>query len=239
MIFLRSLVFNILFFLGTGLVCLVGQALRPAPRAGCGFIAEGWARGMLGLARVVLGIRLRIEGRENLPQGGFILAAKHQSAFDTMVWLQLLPSPNYVLKEELLRLPLWGGLARRAGSIAVDRAAGASALRHLVRAGRAVLNEGRAVIIFPEGTRTAPGQRIPYHPGVAALAIATGAPLVPVATDSGRLWGRRAFHKRPGVITVSILPPLPPKLARAALMQRLEAVIETETARLYAGAETE
>jgi 1-acyl-sn-glycerol-3-phosphate acyltransferase len=89
------------------------------------------------------------------------------------------------------------------------------------------------VVIFPEGTRTAPGERVPYQPGVAAMATASGATVVPVATDSGRLWGRRAFHKTPGVIHISILPPLPPGLPRAALMAQLEAVIEAETSRLY------
>jgi 1-acyl-sn-glycerol-3-phosphate acyltransferase len=174
-------------------------------------------------------------GLGNLPAGPAIIAAKHQSAFDTVVWLTLLPpgrDPAYVLKQELADIPLWGRLAARGGHIAVDRAAGASALRGMVRAAQGALAAGRPVVIFPEGTRTAPGERVPYQPGVAALAAATGAPVVPVATDSGLYWGRRAFQKRPGTIHVEVLPPLPQGLPRPALMAALEAAVEDASARL-------
>jgi 1-acyl-sn-glycerol-3-phosphate acyltransferase len=150
-----------------------------------------------------------------------------------MIWLMVLRQPSYVLKAELLNVPLWAPLARHSGVIAVDRSAGSTALRALVKQGRGVLQEGRAVVIFPEGTRTQPGERVSYQPGVAALAVATGATVVPAATDSGRLWGRRAFWKTPGTITVSILPPLPPGLRREAMMTMLEEVIETRTAELF------
>jgi 1-acyl-sn-glycerol-3-phosphate acyltransferase len=233
MIFLRSVVFNLFFFPFTAMICLFGQPLRLGPPHWTRLYVRYWAMGAMAIVRVVCGIRIRIEGRENLPDGGFILAAKHQSAFDTMIWLMVLRQPAYVLKKELLDLPLWGGLAVHSGTIAVDRAAGASALRGLVKQGRDVLGEGRAVVIFPEGTRTEPGQRVPYQPGVAALAVATGAIVVPAATDSGRLWGRRAFWKVPGTITVSILPPLPAGLRREAMMTALEDVIETRTAELF------
>ncbi|MBR0655133.1 lysophospholipid acyltransferase family protein [Plastoroseomonas arctica] len=233
MTYLRSVVFNLFFFPFTALICLFGQPLRLGRPHWTRLYVRYWAMGAMAIVRIVCGIRIRIEGRENLPDGGFILAAKHQSAFDTMIWLMVLRQPCYVLKQELLDLPLWGGLARHSGIIAVDRGAGASALRGLVKQGREVLAEGRAVVIFPEGTRTLPGERVAYQPGVAALATATGAIVVPAATDSGRLWGRRAFWKTPGTITVSILPPLPAGLRREAMMTMMENVIETRTAELF------
>jgi len=234
MIYLRSMLFNLFFFPFTAMICLVGQPLRLGPSSWTRRYVRYWAIGAMGAVRMLCGIRIRIEGRENLPDGAFILAAKHQSAFDTMIWLMVLRQPCYVLKKELLALPLWGGLARHSGTIAVDRSAGAAALRTLVKQGREVLADGRAVVIFPEGTRTVPGERVPYQPGVAALATATGAIVVPAATDSGRLWGRRAFWKVPGTITVSILPPLPAGLRREAMMTMMEQVIEARTAELYA-----
>jgi 1-acyl-sn-glycerol-3-phosphate acyltransferase len=178
-----------------------------------------------------------VTGREHLPaEGPALIAAKHQSAFDTIVWLALLPRPAYVLKRTLLRIPLYGWYARAAGMIAIDRAAGPAAIRHLMRAGEAALAEGCQIVIFPEGTRTLPGERRTYQPGIAALYARAGLPVIPVATDSGRCWGRRAFHKHPGTITVAVLPPIPPGLDRRVMLERLEAAIETETDRLLASA---
>lgn len=231
--FLRSLLFNLIFLPFTALTCILGQVLLLGPPARLHAYVRGWARAVLWLLRITCGIGVRIEGREHLPPGAAIIAAKHQSTFDTIIWLLVVDRPAYVLKQELMKLPLWGTLARRCGHIAVEREGGAAALRGMVRAGQAVLAEGRKVVIFPEGTRTQPRERVRYHPGVAAMALASGAPLVPVATDSGRYWGRLAFHKQPGVITIAILPPLPKDLSRTALMERLEATIEDETERLY------
>jgi 1-acyl-sn-glycerol-3-phosphate acyltransferase len=232
MTFLRSTLFNALFLGGTAVTVVLGLALLPLPPAVMIVYIRGWARLVVGTLRVVCGIRLKVTGMEHIPPGAAIIAAKHQSAFDTVVWLAILPAPVYVLKKELLSIPLWGLLAQRCGQVAVDRKAGATALRGMVREASAALAAGRPVVIFPEGTRSAPGQRLPYQPGVAALAAASGAPVVPVATDSGVSWGRRAFHKRPGTIHLAVLPPLPPDLRRGPLMAMLETAIETETARL-------
>ena len=229
---LRSLLFNIYFIGGTALTIIVGVPMLAFPPPLLIRFIGFWARSMLGGLRVICGVRLEVKGMENLPPGGSIIAAKHQSAFDTLVWLVLVPNSVYVAKKELMGIPGWGWLARHCGQLSVDRTAGAAALRTMVREAKATLAAGRPVVIFPEGTRTAPGERVTYQPGVAALAAASGAPVVPVATDSGRLWGRRAFRKTPGVIHISILPPLP-RLPRAALMSTLEEVIETETSRLY------
>ena len=132
-----------------------------------------------------------------------------------------MPDAAYVLKKELLRIPLFGLVCRRANMIAVDRGAGAAAIRALLRGGDAAVAAGRQIIIFPEGTRAAPGVPLMLQPGVAALASRTGLPVIPVVTDSGQCWGRRAFRKRAGVIHVVVLPSLPAGMAREALMQSL------------------
>jgi 1-acyl-sn-glycerol-3-phosphate acyltransferase len=232
LILLRSALFNALFIGGSAIAAILALPLLLAPPAAMIAYVRAWARTVVAALRIVCGIRLEVTGRENLPPGGALIAAKHQSAFDTVVWLMLLPAPVYVLKKELLSIPVWGLLAARCGHVPVDRKGGGAALKAMVRAAQAVLAAGRPVVSFPEGTRTAPGERVPYQPGIAALAAASGAPVVPVATDSGLVWGRRAFHKRPGTIHVSILPPLPPGLARPALMAALGQAIEGESDRL-------
>jgi 1-acyl-sn-glycerol-3-phosphate acyltransferase len=234
MTWLRSALFNLFFFGFSASFAVSLLPLLPLPRRWLLAPIRLWAGLVILMLRLLCGIRVRVTGREHLPAegGAALVAAKHQSAFDTVVWLWLLPDPAYVLKRELLDIPVWGWLARGAGMIAVDRLAGASAMRHLLRAGQAAAAEGRQMVIFPEGTRVPPGERRPYQPGVVALAAATGLPVIPVATDSGLRWGRRAFHKRPGVITVAVLPPLPAGLQRDALLRRLEEAIEPETRRL-------
>jgi len=177
---------------------------------------------VLGGLKAICGITVTVTGREHLPQGGAaLIASQHQSAFDTIVWLLLVPDATYVLKRELTRIPLYGTICRRLGMIAVDRDGGASAIRALLRAGDGAVADGRQIVIFPEGTRAPPGAVLPLHPGVAALATRTGLPVVPVVTDSGLRWGRRAFRKEPGVIHVAIQPPLPARLPRTELMARL------------------
>lgn len=234
MIWLRSALFNLAFFSLTATIAVAALPTLLMPRRVLLRIARQWAWLVVWLLRAICGIRFRLVGAEHLPPPGSpaLIAAKHQSAFDTIIWLGLLPDPAYVLKRELLRIPVYGQLARHAGMIAVDRAAGAGAMRHLLRAGREAAEAGRQIVIFPEGTRVAPGERVPYQPGIAALAGATGLPVIPAAIDSGRCWGRRAFRKQPGVITLAVLPPLPAGLRREALMGRLEAEIEAATDRL-------
>lgn len=234
MTWLRSALFNVFFFVFSATYSALLLPLLLLPRRWLLQPIRFWAKLIITMLRLLCGIRVRVTGREHLPADGgpALIAAKHQSAFDTVVWLALLPDPAYVLKRELLDIPLWGWLARGTGMIAVDRLSGATAMRHLLRAGQAAAAEGRQMVIFPEGTRVAPGERRPYQPGVAALAAATGLPVLPVATDSGVFWGRRAFRKRPGVITIAVLPPLPAGLRRDALLRRLEDAIEPATARL-------
>lgn len=228
----RSLLFNLGFYALTALLGLLALPLLAAPRAALRGVVRFWGRAVLALLRAVCGVRVEVRGLSHIPPGAAVLASKHQSAFDTIVWCALLPDPAYVLKKELLSIPVYGWHARKVGMIPVDRAGGGRALKAMLRAAQAALAAGRQVVIFPEGTRTAPGERVPYQPGVVAIAAATSAPVIPVATDSGRVWGRRAFHKHPGVIRISVLPPLPPGLPRARLLAALETAIETETAHL-------
>jgi 1-acyl-sn-glycerol-3-phosphate acyltransferase len=234
MTLLRSALFNLFFYLSTFVLALYGLALwRVAPHRLLP-LTRWWARLMCGAARWICGIRVEVIGREHIPAGGAaLIASQHQSAFDTFIWLALLPRPAYVVKQELLRVPLFGALLRPAGMIMVDRSAGAAAIRGLLRDTERAVAEQRQVVIFPEGTRTAHGAAAPLHPGVAAMAAHSRLPVVPVATDSGVRWGRRAFRKRAGTIHIVVGAPLPAGLRRDALLARLRGAWDDATAQLH------
>lgn len=233
MLLLRSALFNLAFFGLTAAACVAALPLLLAPRGWTGRAVRLWARIVVWLLGAICRTQVRVTGAEHLPRAGAaLIAAKHQSAFDTIIWFTLLPDAVYVLKRELFRIPFYGWHARRAGMIGVDRDGGANALRGMLRDARQAVAAGRQIVIFPEGTRVTPGERHPYQPGIVALAAATRLPVIPAATDSGRFWGRRAFVKRPGVITVAVLPPLPPGLAREPLLAALAARIEDAQERL-------
>jgi 1-acyl-sn-glycerol-3-phosphate acyltransferase len=229
---LRALLFNIAFFGVTALLGVLGLPLLLAPRAWVMRFGRFWAWSVLALLRAIVGLDGEIRGREHLPRGACLIAMKHQSAWDTLILPVVLGDPAVVLKRELLWLPLYGWYAARAGSIAIDRKGGARALRHMVAAARHAAAAGRPVVIFPEGTRTAPGRHLAYQPGVAALYQALRLPLVPAAVNSGLYWGRRSFVKRPGHIALAFLEPIPPGLSRAEIMRELESRIEAATAAL-------
>lgn len=234
MILLRSLLFNIAFYLFTALMALLGLPMLLAPRRWAAAFGRLWAKGVLELLGWSAGLTHQVLGAANLPPGPVIIAMKHQSAWDTLAVPVVFADPAIVLKRELMLIPFYGWYLWKAGMIAIDRGAGASALKSMVAAGEQVAGEGRAIVIFPEGTRTAPGAQQPYQPGVAALYRQLGLPLVPVAVNSGVFWGRRHFAKRPGRITMEILPPIPPGGERRAVMAELESRIEAATARLVA-----
>lgn len=222
MIWLRSAAFNGYFFGLTFLLGLAGIPLRLFARQHALAFAQFWVGLVLAGLRVICGIRIELRGFEHVPTDGpALIASQHQSAFDTLVWMVLLRRPAYVLKQELTRIPLFGPLLLPAGMIALDRAGGAAALRGLLRATTAAVADARQIVIFPEGTRTAPGERRPLQPGIAAMAAHVQLPVIPVLTDSGLCWGRRAFRKRPGVIHIIALPPLPPGMKREALLRGL------------------
>ncbi len=226
MAWLRSLLFNLWFFGLTVVLSILGMALLVASPGRVEALARFWARRVLGGLRVICGIRLVVRGLDHLPpEGPALLASRHQSAFDTLVWLAILPRCSYVLKRELLRIPLFGRLIRPAAQIPVDREGGAAALRGLVRDAEAAAAAGRQIVIFPEGTRANPDVLLPLQPGIAAIAARTGLAVIPVVTDSGLVWGRRAFLKRPGVIHIRLLAPLAPPAARPGARGRMMAAL--------------
>jgi 1-acyl-sn-glycerol-3-phosphate acyltransferase len=229
---LRSAVFNVAFFGWTVLMlvaCLPALALPPMATARCQTL---WARGVLLLMRTIAGLEIEIRG--DAPAGSAIVAAKHQSAWDTLIWHIIFPHPAMVLKKELLSIPLYGWFCRRSQMIPVDRAGGPRALKQMLRAADRAVNAGRPVVIFPEGTRTAPGQRREYQPGVVALYRHLGIQVVPVAVNSGLYWPRRGFLKHPGKIVLEFLAPIAPGLNRRAFMGELEARIEGASEALMA-----
>lgn len=226
---LRSLAFNTGFFVLTALLGMLALPLLLAPRRVVMRFGRFWARAVLALLRATVGLDCEIRGLDRIPPGPCLIAMKHQSAWDTLILPVVLGDPAIVLKRELLWVPFYGWYAARAGSIAIDRGGGAAALRGMLAMARKAVAANRPVVIFPEGTRTAPGRSLPYQPGVAALYQTLGVPLVPAAVNSGLFWGRRSFLKRPGRITLEFLDPIAPGLPRRALMPELERRIETAT----------
>ncbi len=219
MIWLRSALFTLLFYPFTVLAVLMAFAGAPFGQAPVISAAVFWTRGHAWLARNLLGIRTRVEG--TLPTRPVLIAAKHQSMYETLEFVRLLDRPAVVMKKELTDTPGWGKIAKLYGAVSVDRKAGAAALREMMRDGRAAIAQGRGIVIFPEGTRVAPGERPPLQPGFAGLYRAIGLPVVPVAIDSGRLWGRNSFLKHPGTITFRFGQEIPAGLPRAEVEQRV------------------
>jgi len=223
MIILRSLLFHAYFYSVTFLCCVAGVPLRLASPARSRALARVWVRLVLAGARRLCGIHLVLSGAEHLPSGGAaLLASQHQSVFDTLIWTSLLPRPCYVVKQELMRLPLFGEMLRRTGMIGVDRKAGAAALKRLLLDSAEASADGRQLVIFPEGTRAAPGDPLVLQPGIAAMSARLALPVIPVATDSGRRWGRRAVRMIPRPIHVTIFRPLRLNAGRAALLASIE-----------------
>ncbi len=228
----RALAFNLAFFAWTAIVGTLGLPFLLTPRAVTMRFGRFWASSVLVLLRLIVGLDYEVRGLDRLPRGGCIIAMKHQSAWDALAVPVVLGDPAVVLKRELLLLPIYGWYAARAGSIAIDRKAGAGALRRMLAQARAPAAARRPIVIFPEGTRVAPGERKPYQPGAAALYQALALPLVPAAVNSGLYWGRRAFVKRPGRIILEFLDPIPPGRTRPRVMAELERRIEAATAAL-------
>jgi 1-acyl-sn-glycerol-3-phosphate acyltransferase len=232
MLWLRSAIFNALFFSWSALVLALSLPLGLLPRGVMRWSAQRLTAGTLLLLRHVVGLTYEVRGDLSLLQQPVIVACKHQSAWDTFIFYLLARDPAYVMKKELMLIPVYGWLAKKQRMIPIDRKGGAAALRGLLRAAEAALAEGRQIIIFPQGTRVAPGAHAPYQPGVAALYGRLDCPVVPVALNSGCFWPRRSFLKYPGRIVIELLEPIPPGLAKAAFMAELERRIETASTRL-------
>ena len=220
---LRSLLYAAIFYPGSVLYVLAGLAALPFGRGALRRVADAWAGFNRACVRRILGISTRIEGE--VPLGPVLVAAKHQSMFETMELTVILDTPATVMKRELARIPVWGPLTRVYGILEVDREGGAAALRKLLRSAAEAVAEGRPIVIFPEGTRVAPGETPPLEPGFAGLYRALGLPVVPVALDSGKVWPRRRFVKRPGIVTMRFGDPIPPGLPRREAEARVHAAI--------------
>ena len=220
---IRSLAFILVFYPATVVTVLLALAAIPFGRTAVRKVADGWAGLYRWCVRVLLSIRTQVEGA--VPAGNVIVAGKHQSMYETLELVVLLDTPAIVMKRELAEIPLWGWLAQRYGIIPVDRGAGASALRHMLRAAEEAKAEGRPIVIFPEGTRVPPGERPPLQPGFAGLYRMLKLPVVPLALDSGRVWPRRSWVKNPGIVTFRFGEPIPPGLSRDEIEQKVHAAI--------------
>lgn len=196
-------------------------------------LISGWALIMLWLLRVLCGIRMEVRGADNIPAPPCVILCKHQSAWETMALQKVFPPQVWVLKRELLWLPFFGWGLAMTSPVAIRRSNGRAAIKQLLSQGKQRLAQGFCVVIFPEGTRIPYGQRGKYKSGGAQLAVASGAPVVPVAHNAGKLWGKNSFLKFPGVITMSIGQPIDPQGLKAdEINQRVEQWIETEITHL-------
>ena len=215
-----------------GLFCLPALASQRASMA----VSKFWAAGCLRALRLLCDLSYTVEHPERLPTGAALVAVKHQSMWETLALTVLLDQPCFVLKKELASIPVFGWYCRANGFVFIDRAAGAKALRAMTTAAKAASLRRAQVVIFPEGTRVPPGRTAPYQPGVAALARAMVADVVPVAHDSGLYWRHPSARRLPGTVTLQVFEPIPGDTPRPELMRRLEAVIEPATRALEARA---
>ena len=186
-----------------------------------------WKRTRLKGADVICGIKYRVEGMENLPKDKpFIIASNHQSAYETFLYWLLFNEPAFVLKKSLAQIPFVGWALLREGCIAIDRKAGMSAMMKVLAGSEKRLKEGQSVVIFPEGTRVRPGEKVPYHGGIALMYAKLDAPIVPVAVNSAKVWGKNSLIKRPGTVTVRVMPVIPAGLPKTEFLTLLENTVE-------------
>lgn len=229
---LRSLLFMLWMY---GLMAVLGVACSPlllAPRRYTLALVKIWTRLVLGGLSLLIGVKVEVRGREHLPTGAALIAAKHQGMFDFIPPFLALPDPCFVLKKELMALPFFGWYAKKVGVISIDRSGGAKTLRTMTAEAKAALAAGRQIIIFPEGTRQDPGAAPDYKPGVAGLYRELEVPCVPAATTSGLVWPAHGVARYPGVAVFEYLEPIPPGLKRGEFMRLLEERIETAGAKL-------
>ena len=238
-IFLRSLLFNILFYPNFVFWALVALPTLVMPRKALMRVANWWGQSNIALMRVICNIRIEYRGVEKIPTGPLIVAAKHQSMWETISLLHFFDAPFFVLKRELLRIPLFGQFLMKANMIAIDRSSGARALKQMVRRASEEVRRGRQLVIFPEGTRRPVGAPPHYKAGVALIYSDCGVPCLPVALNSGLFWPRRTFMRYPGTLVVEFLDPLPPRLPRDEFLARIEGGIEEATNRLVAAGQAE
>ena len=234
---LRSLLFTLCFYLN-----LIGHMVLFAPFVAFGregvvwWVTKSWAKTSLWLLKVITGTRAEFAGRENIPAGPALIAAKHQAFWEVFALVPEFDRPTFILKKELMKIPLFGWYARKLGMIPVDREKRGAALQSILVGATSAVADGRQIIIFPEGTRTAPGAEPDYKPGVHFLYAQLGVPLVPVALNSGVFWPRDSFVRRAGTVTAEFMPPLPPGLDRHQVLRGLKGAIEGRSLELLRAA---
>lgn len=229
---LRSLIFVAVFYINTAVFLVFGSWLLLGPRSWAMAGLKAHALASIWWMRLIVGTKLEVRGRENLPQGPALVAAKHQSAWDTFGIVPLTRDPAIVMKEELFAIPLYGWFSRKFEMIGVRRERASAALKHMAADAKDRAAQGRDIVIFPEGTRRAPGAPPAYKPGVVLLYESLGLPCVPVALNSGLFWPRRSLIRRPGTLVVEFLPAIPPGLPRKEFSALLQERIETASAGL-------
>jgi 1-acyl-sn-glycerol-3-phosphate acyltransferase len=234
LVFLRSSLFAAFQLLITPVFAVIALLTFPLPALMRYRIITVWTRWVMWASRLICGIRYRVVGAENIPENPCIILAKHQSAWETMGFQLIFPPQVWVLKKELLRVPFFGWGLAMLSPIAIDRSSRRQALQQLVEQGQQRLAAGFFIVIFPEGTRIAPGKRGKYRAGGARLAVQTGTPVLPVAHNAGLCWGKNAFLKYPGLVTVSIGPLIQADGDAESLARRVEDWIENEMQHLDA-----
>lgn len=235
MIFLRSTLFNIAFFVVTGISCLLFLPGLLLPRHHAMKIVDIFVGSVYLLERVFLGLDYEVRGREHLPQEGcYIVAAKHQSSYETFKLHILFKDPSVILKRELYRIPLWGRFLKKSDPIAIDRSS-KDAATQIVEGAKRMKAQGRPIIIFPQGTRVHTWQTAadkPYKGGAARMQAATDLTIIPMATNTGVFAPKHSWLKWPGTVVFEFLPPIPPGQSISEVMQQIETALETESKKL-------
>ena len=227
-IWFRSILFFIVFYIWTLFICLFFLITLLMPKKAVIHAAETWAKGNRILLHFLVGIKVELKGLENLPkQNGFIVASKHQSAMETVLFHAFMPNTIYVMKKSLFFLPFAGWYFWRSGCIFVDRKKGTSSLRKMYATAKERLAKGFNIIIFPEGTRTAPGAKTKYNPGLAMIYEAVKVPVIPVALNTGYFWPKNSVKRYPGTVVFEFLPAIESGLDKREFMKILENRIET------------
>ena len=233
---LRTLLFNGALYANFLVQAVVFSPVLLMPERWFWPIGRFWVRSTLWLHRTITGIDDEIRGRENIPRGGFLVASKHQSAWETLRLIELFPRPSFILKRQLLWVPLFGWYLMKARMIPVDRGKGTAAIEAMTAHARRAIREGRQIIIFPEGTRRPPLAPPAYRHGIMRLYRDLGVPCLPVALNSGLFWPRRSFTHRKGTIVAECLPPIPAGHEPESFAAELQQTLETATNRLIAEA---
>ena len=238
-IFLRSLVYNVLFYALLVIWIIVALPTFLMPRSAIMTVAKSWARSSIWLMRLICNTKVEYRVVEKIPQGPLIVASKHQSMWETFALLQFFDQPLFIVKRELMLIPFYGWYLKKANMIGIDRAAGGRSLLQMARRAGAAVRRGRQLLIFPEGTRRPVGAPPDYKPGIAQIYVECGVDCLPVALNSGLFWPRRTFMRYPGTLVVEFLDPLPPGLQRRELVARVSSVIEDASNRLIEAARAE